>query len=64
MLINIFVKYLTLKSPASEASREVENFDWRKKHTPIHIWCQGIRDSVCLSQNSTQLSLEWLNRTG
>ena len=28
-------------SPASEASREVENFDWRKKHTPIHIFAVG-----------------------
>ena len=24
-------------SPVSEASREVENFNWRKKHTPIRI---------------------------
>jgi hypothetical protein len=36
-------------SPASETSREVENFDWRKKHTPVRIWCQEIHDSVCLS---------------
>ena len=32
--------------PASEASREVENFDWRKKHTPTRILCQKF---VCLS---------------
>ena len=32
--------------PAREASREVENFDRRKKHTPTRILCQKF---VCLS---------------
>ena len=36
----------SMLSPASKASREVENFDWRKKNTPIRIWCQGIRHYI------------------
>ena len=44
--------------PASEASREVENFDWRKKHTPTRIWCQRIRDSVCHGIRP-KLSQDW-----
>ena len=46
-------------SPASEASKEVENFDWRKKHTPICIWCQGIRHSVCLSVTKFDPNYLW-----
>ena len=41
-----------LYPPASEASCEVENFDWRKKHPPTRIWCQYF---VCLSRNSTPI---------
>ena len=54
--------------PASEASREVENFDWRKKHTPTRILCQKfVCLSVCLSVCNKlwpQLSQDWLNRIG
>ena len=32
--------------PASEASREVENFDWTKNpHAPVY----GVKEFVCLS---------------
>ena len=39
----IFVRF---NPPVSKASREVENFDWRKKHTPTRMCCQNF---VCLS---------------
>ena len=38
---------LNIYPTASEASREVENFDWRKKHTLTRILCQNfVRLSV------------------
>ena len=45
--------------PASEASREVENFDWRKKHPPTRIWCQKfVTLSVCLSVRFLTLNID------
>ena len=47
--------------PASEASREVENFDWRKKHTPTLILCQKfVCLSVCLSVRFLTLNISEL----
>ena len=39
--------------PASEASREVENVDWKKIHMPPYMVSKNL--SVCLSQNSTPI---------
>jgi hypothetical protein len=58
-----FVKFYLdglVLSPASEASREVENFDWRKN---THPSVYGVKEfmtlsvclSVCLLQNSTPI---------
>ena len=48
--------------PASEASREVENFDWRKKHTPTHILGQNfVTLSVCHGIRP-KLSQDWQNK--
>jgi hypothetical protein len=51
-------------SPASEASREVKNFDWRKN---THPSVYGVKEFVTLSvcyEIRPQLSLDWLNRIG
>ena len=55
------LQFMYIYPPASEASREVENFDWRK-NTPTRIWRQNF---VCLSvcpKIWPQLSQDWQNR--
>ena len=50
LLFLILASFDGLYPPASEASREVENFDCRKKHPPTRILCQKfVCLSVCLS---------------
>ena len=44
------IRIIQNNPPASKVSRVVENFDWRKKHTPTRILCQKfVCLSVCLS---------------
>ena len=59
-----YLVLILIYPPASEASREVEYFDWRKKHTPTRILCQNfVTLSVCHGIRP-KLSQDWQNRMG